>query len=494
MNTASRLILLLVCAVGWQVAAAQVIAPQNLERQDIASRIETLRAVARQAKEIALTQYREIGGKPAQEAEKLQNLRPDQFLERIAVQPPVGPSTIAAPAPKNSGPVPTVNNSVDGGPTTGDPAVALLLARAAGASEYYPRCTGTLVSQNVILTAAHCICLSDRPLDNYPTGDQCIGGAPPRGPAPLNDPTNWRVFFQHVGLREVKLVITDNQYRFDNGGVRNDLALLVLKDPVRDIVPAPLPTAPAAAASWTSGDIIGFGYSAIGPDGTVVSATILEALTQPGLKSRGRVKASSCTGYDYLDPASSLCSLFEPNGGGSTSTVCRVDSGGPLYDAGGVTIGVTSGRSDDNCNSGGTIAFQMATSYATHQAWITNQLSTVGVPTQGGRWPPFGENLAGVIERRNVGLFAPDGRYASIGWLQQGGGKKVLATINSSGEIKRFEVQTRQGKVLCRGRAGATWNVRQVDYCVATIPVGAEYRIVAQGNPAELLQYNLIVQ
>lgn len=110
MNTASRLILLLVCAVGWQVAAAQVIAPQNLERQDIASRIETLRAVARQAKEIALTQYREIGGKPAQEAEKLQNLRPDQFLERIAVHPQWGRQPLPRRRPRT--PVPFQRSTI----------------------------------------------------------------------------------------------------------------------------------------------------------------------------------------------------------------------------------------------------------------------------------------------------------------------------------------------------------------------------------------------
>lgn len=442
-------------------------------------------------------QLRDLGGSAAEAAEKLQTLPPSVVLERLAVQPVVGPSTIAVPAPGTTGPAPSVNYGYgNGGPTTGHPGVVMLLAKGIGKNDFVPVCTGTLVRQNVILTAAHCVCWSEHAEDNYPTGEVCNKGDGMRPPAALNDPANWRVFFQHAGVREVTRVITNEQYQFGENGVRNDLALLVLSKPVREIMPAKLPASASSAAAWQKGEIVGFGYSSIGANGSIVRSTVLEGLTWPGLKSQGDVSSSRCEGFSYLDPAVNLCSLFAPDRGGSTTTVCSGDSGGPLrlYDSDSTAIGVTSGRSDGNCTSGGTVAFQMAISYSVHRDWIERNLNSVGVATVPGRWPTFGENLMGVIDRRYAVPFAKDGSYNSEGWMKDAGGHKVLATINSTGPIRRFEVQDRRGKALCKGQAGAAGHISQIDYCVASIPLGMQYRIVAIGNPEELLQYTVTSQ
>lgn len=449
---------------------------------------EDLKVAAERAKQTALQQMRRLGGQAAQKANQLQSLLPHKFLERIAVDPVAGPSTIAAP-PKDqlNKPIPSVNWTVGEGPTTGHPGVALLLARKDGESEYVAQCSGTLVRQNVILTAAHCMCWSKNPDENYPTGASCVKGGGGKQPAALSRADNWRVFFQHVGVREVSKVIINEGYRFDDDGVRNDLALLVLAEPIKDINPPPLPVSASPASPWQKGEIIGFGFSATGVEG----ATVLSQLTRPGLKAKGGVNSSRCDGHTFLDPASSLCSLFSPEFGGSEATVCSGDSGGPLrlFDTDGTEIGVTSGRNKENCAATGTIAFQMATSYVAHRKWIDDNLQPFTVAPTQGRWPTFGESLRDVIQRRNAVPFDESGAYLSEGWMQEATTKKVLATVNSSGAISAFEMQNRAGTTLCKGQAGVASHMRNVDYCSATVPAGVQFRIVAKGQARQFLQY-----
>lgn len=450
-------------------------------------RQEPLSEVTERAKQSVLAELRSAGGSTAKGALVLQSLPAAKVIERLAVSPLVGPSTIAPPKPGAATPSPSVNVSGGGGATTAHAGVALLLAKESGQAQFNAQCSGTLIRQNVVLTAAHCVCYSYDESKNYPSGRECVRGTETRAPASLMDGSNWRVFFQHVGMREVSRVVVNEGYRFDGKAVRDDLALLILKQAATEIIPPELPPASNPANPWTSGRIVGYGFSSADDP----SAAVLKKLVQPGIKAHGTVEAGSCQGLSYLDPAGSLCSLFSDTGNGSASTVCGGDSGGPLWqsDANGSTIGVTSGRSDSDCREKGSVGFQMATSYLEHRMWIDERLETYGVASVKGKWPAFGDNLLAVLDRRNSVPFSADGTYESEGWILSQVATPILATINSSGAINQFSVEDRKGKVLCRGAPDAQRETPNVGYCWARVPAGTQFRIVAKGTKDEYLQY-----
>jgi len=450
-------------------------------------RKEPLSDVTERAKQSVLAELRSVGGNTSKEALALQSLPAAKFIERLAVSPLVGPSSIAPPKPGAPTPSPSVNTSNGGGATTAHAGVALLLARESGQAQFGVQCSGTLIRQNVVLTAAHCVCYSYDESKNYASGRECVHGTETRAPASLMNASNWRVFFQHVGMREVRSVVVNEGYRFDGKAVRDDLALLVLKQSATEIIPPDLPPASSPAMPWTSGRIVGYGFSSADDP----AAAVLKQLVQPGIKAHGKVASGSCQGLPYLDPASSLCSLFSDTTNGSVSTVCGGDSGGPLWqsDANGSTIGVTSGRSDSDCRVKGTIGFQMATSFREHRMWIDERLKTFGVASEKGKWPAFGDNLLAVLDRRNSVPFNASGTYESEGWILSQVATPILATINSSGAIDEFSVQDRKGRVLCRGAAGAKGDIPNVDFCWASVLPGTQFRIVAKGTKDEYLQY-----
>lgn len=450
-------------------------------------REENLVEVTERAKQSVLAELRSAGGSAANEAKALQSLPAARFLERLAVFPVVGPSTIAPPKAGMPMPSPSVNVSAGGGATTAHAGVALLLARDSGQQKFDAQCTGTLIRQNVVLTAAHCVCFSYDESKNYASGRECVNGTETRAPASLLDGGNWRVFFQHAGMREVSRVVVNEGYRFDGKSVRDDLALLVLKQSVIEIIPPDLPPASDQALPWTSGRIVGYGFSSAGDPG----AHVLKQLVQPGIKSHGWVQSSTCKGQPYLDPTRSLCSLFSDISTGSPATVCGGDSGGPLWqsDATGATIGVTSGRSDPDCQQNETVGFQMAISYREHRLWIDKQLEMFGVANVKGKWPAFGDNLRAVLDRRNSVPFDGSGTYESEGWILTQMTTPILATINSSGEVSEFSVRDRKGRVLCRGAAGVQRNIPNVDFCWASVSAGTQFRVVAKGTKDQYLQY-----
>ena len=443
---------------------------------------------ADRAKQHALDVLKKLGGTAAKRANTLANLPAPKVLEQLAVQPPVGPSTIAAPKPGTSIPSAAVNwIGTGGGATTAHPGIVLLLAQRDGENEFAVQCSGTLVRQNIILTAAHCVCYPA-----YPTVSVCQNGTDIMPPAALLDASRWRVFLQHVGVRRVTRVDINDNYLFgkDQSGqfsVRGDIAVLVLSHPVAAIIPAAIPEAADAASAWISGLVAGFGFSA-NPDNP--NATVLEQLIRPGLKSQGEITSVACNTESYLDPVASLCSKYATAAAASQATLCSGDSGGPLWMTGNILpqIGVTSGSSKANCTVPETLAFQMSVTYRPHWNWISQRLTELGSASERGRWPAFGENLRFVLDRRNAGVFDANGNYTS-GWVRVEESSVGLATMNSSGIIKRFSVQDRTGKELCKGVAGKDNNLPNVDYCSAPITAGQQLRVVAQGTPYEHLQY-----
>lgn len=444
------------------------------------------RSVVLQARNDTVTQLRRMGGKFARDAQNLETLPPSIFLERMAVAPPVGPSTIAPVKPGTTPPTPSVNTYKGDGPTTAHPAVALLLAREDGNDLFRAACSGTLIRQNVVLTAAHCMCYSVYPQDNPDNGAECVNGAAGKPKSPMVAPERWRVFFQHAGLRYVTRIIINEGYTFSGAAVHDDLALLVLDKPVTEIDPPTFPAAEDSVTSFGPGEVVGYGYSAVqGSNGLA-----LPQLLQAGIKGVGRVTSGNCDSLSYLESASSLCSTFAPMQNGSASSVCEGDSGGPLWQphGAGTEIGVTSGISTSDCTTVPTIGFQMATTFRRYNTWISQQLRSIAGTNVKGILPAFGDNLIPVADRRNIGAFNETGSYKS-GPVTSETQSRILATINSSGSINSFSVVEDGGRVLCNGIAGLRANLPNVDFCWATVKTGTKYQIVAKGEASQFLQY-----
>lgn len=450
------------------------------------------RDAVRQAQRDTVAQLRAMGGKFVQKASKLETLSPSTFLESMATAPPVGPSTIAPLKAGESAPTPSINTIKGNGATTAHPAVALLLAFDDDVEAYMPACTGTLIRQNVVLTAAHCMCYTYYPQDRPADGAQCVHGVPgvnggaDKASPPLSKPANWRVFFQHAGLRQVKQVVIDEQYAFGDNAIHDDLALLVLDAPVTEIEPAPMLTAVDAVATWGDGEIVGFGFSSVhGADGID-----LTHLLQSGIKGVGRVTSGLCSSLSYLDPAASLCSTYGPGPGESGATICKGDSGGPLWQpaGAGTEVGVTSGISTKDCTKVSTIGFQMATAFRRHNDWISTQLQAIPNTPVKAILPAFGDNLKPVADRRPIGAFSDTGSYKS-GPITSEAKNRILATMNSAGTIQSFSVVEEGGKVLCKGTGGPSAKLPNVNYCWANVDVGTKYTIVAKGEANQYVQY-----
>lgn len=481
----------LACAIASLCAAAQTLERRPVTntlstmREDRPSRAETISIVRQQV----ITDLKATIPVENQRFLSLSRLPLNRIIESLAITPPLGPSTIAPPKDPTSVPAPSVNWVGDkGGATTGHPGVALLLAKQAGRDRFEVQCSGTLIRQNVVLTAAHCICYSDQPASNYPTAKACRNGDQFRTSAPLLDETRWRVFFQHTGLREVKRVEIDDAYEFGDAAVSGDLAVLVLANPVKEINPPGLATISDAALTWASGTVVGFGYSA---KPGAPAARLLQQLVLPGMKAQGRVSSSSCTTELYLNQAASLCSLYDPHPDGSAATICGGDSGGPLWaiPSDDMQIGVTSGRNNRDCTVSGTMGFQMSVGYRDHRLLIEKWMRDFASPTNPGLWPVFGENLRNVVDRRNVQVFDEAGRFESDGWMKLDSDRLVLGTINSSGQIAEFAIQNRAGKTLCSGAAGNKRHLPNVDLCWTRIPAGVQFRVIAHGTANESLQF-----
>lgn len=327
------------------------------------SRLEPNQAdVVERATQQALMDLQVLGGSASARAKLWADLSPSALIERLAIEPPVGPSTIAAPKAGTSIPSPSVNwVGEGGGATVGHPGVVLLLAKLGGEDRFLPHCTGTMVRQDTVLTAAHCVCHS---IVTYPTATKCLGGDRMTVPSELLEPSRWRVFNQYTGIRRIKKVSISSDYKFGKSGVRHDIAVLALTHPELEILPASFPPASDDASAWTTGGVVGFGYSA---NPNAAAAGVLQDLLLPGLKAQGDVSSAPCDSESYLERGAGLCSIYR-SVVGSQATICGGDSGGPMWQSmeSPLQIGVASGRNNENCAALGTVGFEMAVAYRPH--------------------------------------------------------------------------------------------------------------------------------
>ena len=217
----------------------------------------------------------------------------------------------------DSGVTPQIVNGVE---TQVEATTGALLADF-GDGFYAQGCSGVLVGCRSFLTAAHCVC-----------------GTASLADCPTPDPSQYRVFLQHVGVLAVADIDVHPDYLFEVGG---DVALLTLESAVEGIVPARINTL-ATPVQGTPGTIVGFGTSSGGA-------------RDAGIKRRGAVEISTCAASSdpVTEPAHVCWEFKDPLGDpGTNSNTCMGDSGGPLFvEVAGVAVvaGVTSGGDAFDC-------------------------------------------------------------------------------------------------------------------------------------------------
>lgn len=189
-------------------------------------------------------------------------------------------------------------------------------------------CTASFIGCDVALTAAHCICQAGG------TGAACGGGDS------VIAPESAVLFAPQAGIFGITSIRIPPDYAF---GVRGDVAVLELEDPVRGVRPRRI-AQDGRVAFGTPATIVGWGRT-------------VEAGNDAGLKRAGTVVTSACTPHG-IDDATHLCwSYAEPIGPpGTDSNTCPGDSGGPLLvhlGEGPVLAGIHSGGFGESCEGVG---------------------------------------------------------------------------------------------------------------------------------------------
>ena len=355
-----------------------------------------------------------------------------------------------------------------GGPTTGEPAVGLVLESIDAPDKFIPNCTGTLISPDEVVTAAHCFC----PPAKYSNWADCFHAG---SSSDLTDPQRTVVFFQQAGVRSVKEVDVDEAYTFPvKGPVLGDIALLKLDHPIPWITPARLPAEDQLTASSNT-YIAGFGWTA-----TRTASSFAQRVTTPGLKSSGQAALADCSALGGQASPADLCISFKA---GSNSGMCGGDSGGPLWDASSlIQLGTATGGTMDPCvdqtDHTPTTQVEMRLQFPQQQQWLQEKLDVKGANQQA-LWPAFGSNLIGRLTKSNQSIFEQSGRFTG-GWVTPGVGT-LLVTANSTLPIKAFKVETRGGRVVCSGMMNSAMD-NYVNWCMVAVRSRTEkYRLTAQG-------------
>ena len=193
-----------------------------------------------------------------------------------------------------------------GGQPAADGQYPWMVALAAAADPSYNFCGGSLVDDDVVLTAAHCT------IDSAP-GDVVIR----HGSVDITATDVYEVADIHVADA------------FDRETMANDWSLIKLAEPIPGAEPIPLAT--EDQEDWGSLEVAGWG---IADDGA--ASQELRYVEVP------HVSDTDCTGAygSEFDAASMVCA-GDLDAGGVDS--CQGDSGGPLMSAGGdQLVGVVS--------------------------------------------------------------------------------------------------------------------------------------------------------
>lgn len=215
-------------------------------------------------------------------------------------------------------------------------------------------CTGTLIAPNLVLTARHCVQTMDESSacgtflkDNKPSSMQVALGYGAMTGASVATGTK---FFHET----------------NNSGCSYDIALVQLDKDIPNVKIAPVSFTPVKKGDT---NLVAVGYGSIDDNDGSPSGR----LQRSGIT----VQAAASTSYDYTTKAGKKIPVDVSAGEFATGeSTCFGDSGGPLFDAAGNIVGVTSRGIDQYCIDRPSIWSDTAS----HQKLIMDAATSAGHP------------------------------------------------------------------------------------------------------------------